>query len=72
MVSDYRKKARGKLLEFDGNMVEHMQCQNCKQDLVVARIVTVCEHGHLNDFPVGKMGTRKSKKADLRESVTEI
>jgi hypothetical protein len=28
-----------------------MQCQTCRQDLVVARIVTVCEHGHINDFP---------------------
>ena len=61
-ISDYRKKARGKLLEFDGNMVEHMQCQNCKQDLVVARIVTVCEHGHLNDFPWVKWVHARAKK----------
>ena len=50
-VADYQKKAKGKTLEYDENMVFHLQCQKCKQDLVVARIVTVCEEGHLNDFP---------------------
>lgn len=43
-------------------MVEHMQCPKCKQDLVVARIVTVCEKGHLNDFPWVKWVHTKSKK----------
>lgn len=50
-IAEYQKKAKGKVLEYDENMVSHLQCQKCKQDLVVARIVTVCEEGHLNDFP---------------------
>ena len=50
-VDEYRKSANPKILERDEYMVEHMQCPKCKQDLVVARIVTVCEKGHLNDFP---------------------
>ncbi len=50
-ISEYKRKAKPKTLEYDGNMVMHLQCQQCHQDLVVARIVTVCACGHLNDFP---------------------
>ncbi len=38
-------------LEKDPYLVRHMQCPKCRQKLVVSRIVTVCESGHLNDFP---------------------
>ena len=61
-IAEYRRKARGKMLELDENMVNHMQCPECKQDLVVARIVTVCEDGHLNDFPWIKWVHARSKK----------
>ena len=61
-VDEYRKSANPKILERDEYMVEHMQCPKCKQDLVVARIVTVCEKGHLNDFPWVKWVHTKSKK----------
>lgn len=61
-VADYRKKAAKKSLEYDGNMISHMQCLDCRQDLVVARIVTVCEHGHINDFPWVKWVHKQSKK----------
>ncbi len=61
-VAEYKRKARGKMLELDENMVNHMQCPQCKQDLVVARIVTVCEDGHLNDFPWIKWVHARSKK----------
>lgn len=61
-VADYRKKAPKETLKKDENMVRHMQCLDCKQDLVVARIVTVCEHGHINDFPWVKWVHRQSKK----------
>lgn len=60
--SDYRKTQNQKALELDPYMVEHMQCPKCKQDLVVARIVTVCQKGHLNDFPWVKWVHAKSKK----------
>lgn len=50
-ISEYRKKQKNKAVEFDAHMVSHLQCPSCNQDLVVARIVTVCEKGHLNDFP---------------------
>ena len=62
-ISDYRKSANQKTLERDPYMIEHMQCPKCKQDLVVARIVTVCQNGHLNDFPWIKWVHAKSRKA---------
>lgn len=61
-VSEYKKVTNNKVLERDEYMVEHMQCPKCKQDLVVARIVTVCENGHLNDFPWVKWVHTKAKK----------
>ena len=61
-IAEYKKKAKGKSLELDENIVMHMQCPQCKQDLVVARIVTVCEDGHLNDFPWVKWVHARSKK----------
>ena len=61
-VEEYRKKTKGKAVEYDENMVSHMQCPRCRQDLVVTRIVTVCEKGHLNDFPWIKWVHRRSKK----------
>lgn len=65
-ISEYRKKAKGRMMEYDENMVKHMQCLQCRQDLVVARIVTVCEDGHLNDFPWVKWVHARSKKPMCR------
>ena len=62
-VSEYKKKAAKKALESDSNMTRHMQCLDCRQDLVVARIVTVCERGHINDFPWVKWVHKQSKKS---------
>lgn len=61
-ISEYRKSPMGKKLQFDAHMVSNLQCTSCKQDLVVARIVTVCEKGHLNDFPWIKWVHARSKK----------
>lgn len=51
-----------KIFENDQYIVKHMQCPDCHQDLVVSRIVTVCESGHLNDFPWVKWVHIKGKK----------
>ena len=48
-VSEYQRSKKGK--SFDPYMVKHIKCIRCNQDLVVSRIVTVCERGHINDFP---------------------
>lgn len=50
-LEDYKSKARQKTVENDPHMVKHMKCPTCYQDLVVARIITTCEHGHIDDFP---------------------
>lgn len=61
-IAEYKRKAKGKMLEWDENMVKHIRCSQCKQDLVVARIVTVCESGHLNDFPWIKWTHARAKR----------
>lgn len=61
-VFEYQKKAKSQQMKYDPNMVFNLQCPSCKQDLVVARIVTVCEKGHLNDFPWVKWVHARSKK----------
>lgn len=48
-IQEYREKA--KFAESDPDMVKHMKCTSCSQNLVVTRIVTCCEDGHINDFP---------------------
>ena len=50
-ISDYRKRASDKQLENDYHMVKNVRCPTCKAELVVARIITVCECGHIDDFP---------------------
>lgn len=50
-VFDYKKQAKQNKLSIDPNMVKYMQCPKCGQDLVVTRIVTACECGHIDDFP---------------------
>lgn len=37
--------------ETDPYMVKRVRCAKCFQDLVVARIVVACGHGHIDDFP---------------------
>ena len=59
---EYREKAKDRDLAKDPYMIKHMQCPKCHQDLVVSRIVTVCEKGHLNDFPWVEWVHEKAKK----------
>ena len=61
-ISEYQKREKQRILEFDPYMTKHMMCMDCRQDLVVARIVTLCEHGHMNDFPWVKWVHKQSKK----------
>jgi len=50
-LNEYKRRAHQRTQQSDEHMVRNMKCQECRQDLVVARIVTVCENGHINDFP---------------------
>lgn len=62
-LNEHRQKANEKTKRDDEYMVRHLQCQNCHQDLVVARIVTICEKGHINDFPWVEWVHRNSEEA---------
>ena len=50
-IKDYMKKVNQRITDNDPNMIKHMRCPTCNQELVVTRIVTVCKHGHIDDFP---------------------
>ena len=49
-VKEYRTK-NSKRAEEDPHMIQMMKCPKCFQELVVARIITACEDGHIDDFP---------------------
>ena len=48
---DFLKHATAKQVDVDPEMVKKVQCPTCHQELVVTRIVTACECGHIDDFP---------------------
>lgn len=49
-VREYRAKYPKKA-EEDPHMIQTMKCPKCFQELVVARIITACQEGHIDDFP---------------------
>lgn len=61
-LDEYRRKTKPKWQQSDAYMIKHMQCVDCHQDLVVARILTVCECGHINDFPWVKWVHRMARQ----------
>ena len=52
-VKEYKESAKvsQRMKDADPEMLRFLRCTKCNQELVVARIVTVCEHGHIDDFP---------------------
>jgi len=48
-VEEYQKSSKAAV--DDPYMAKHMKCPKCKQELIVTRMVTVCEDGHIDDFP---------------------
>jgi hypothetical protein len=61
-VAEYRAEGNKKVVEKDGNMVKHLKCPSCKKDLIVARLITICEHGHMSDFPWIEWAHRRGNK----------
>ena len=49
-VTEYRAKSPKKA-EEDPHMIQTMKCPKCFQELVVARIITAFQEGHIDDFP---------------------
>lgn len=51
-IKEYSYSSRNKRrVEKDPYMVHSLKCPTCFQDLVVARIIIACGHGHIDDFP---------------------
>lgn len=56
-ISKYSHKNDDK----DPYMIRRLVCSECRQELVPTRIVSVCEHGHIDDFPWVKWVHRKCR-----------
>ena len=51
-VKEYKVNVNPNIYKDDKYMLKHMKCPKCKkQDLVVSRLVCVCDNGHISDFP---------------------
>lgn len=50
-IAEFDKKAKEQEKTNNRNMSRRLYCPKDRVELVVARIVTVCERGHINDFP---------------------
>lgn len=48
---EFELNATEKAKDNNPYMTKKLQCPRCHKDLVVTRIVTVCEKGHISDFP---------------------
>ena len=48
---EHARKAKNKGVSNDTYMIKRVRCSDDNQELVPTRIVTVCEHGHIADFP---------------------
>lgn len=59
--NEHSQKARRKGVSDDTYMIKHLRCPTDNQELVPTRIVTVCEHGHIDDFPWVNWVHRKNK-----------
>lgn len=47
---EYKSSVSGKIRQHDPYM-KNLRCPECRQELVAARVVTVCPKGHIDDFP---------------------
>ena len=72
-VTEYRAKSPKKA-EEDPHMIQTMKCPKCFQELVVARIITACQEGHIDDFPWVKwvhcQNFRRPKEICSRPEIT--
>jgi hypothetical protein len=59
-IQEYNKIAKENDKIQNRNMAKHLLCPTHHIELVVARIITVCEHGHIDDFPWVKWVHAKS------------
>lgn len=60
-IAEFDKKAKEQEKTNNRNMSRRLYCPKDRVELVVARIVTVCERGHINDFPWVKWTHAKNR-----------
>lgn len=66
-LEDWEKEYLLKPSKKDADAMLEPKCLNCKNvDLVPARIVCICNEGHITDFPWSAWVHYKSKKTDKR------
>lgn len=58
---EYAQKGKRKGNDSDTYMIKKLKCSRDEQELVPARIVAVCEHGHIDDFPWVEWVHRKNR-----------
>lgn len=59
-IAEFNNKAKETEKTSNQNMSRILRCPTDHVELVVARIVTVCQHGHIDDFPWIKWTHAKS------------
>lgn len=59
-IAEFNSKAKDNEKVNNQNMSRVLRCPTDRVELVVARIVTVCQYGHINDFPWVKWTHAKS------------
>ena len=59
-IAEFNSKAKENEKVNNQNMSRVLRCPTDRVELVVARIVTVCQYGHINDFPWVKWTHAKS------------
>ena len=50
-IAEYNSQTKERDKVNNPDMSRRLRCPRDHVELVVARIITVCEHGHINDFP---------------------
>lgn len=60
-IAEFDKKAKEQEKTNNRNMSRRLYCPKDRVELVVARIVTVCKRGHINDFPWVKWTHAKNR-----------
>lgn len=63
-VEEHKRFAKPYRLEKDPIMAKKPMCYKCTQQLVVTRVVTICENGHIDDFPWIAWAHKKNRSGE--------
>ena len=63
-IQEYRRKATARQKKYDLHM-RRPKCLECRKDLVVTRVISVCPQGHIDDFPWVQWVHRKNSGGEM-------